>query len=198
MSTSTSPLKDRRGRVYTPAVGPRLRPLLWVILVGFALLGGQRRLPRERDGADLVARDHAADVLLHADDRSCTSPLGFAVVVPFLVFGFAHLAHVVEAAEQGGGTIRAGPPGLLAGDPDFGPGARPARRASRCATRGCGTSGYWLHVVTPLLAVGLYVKHRLAGPRIRWEWARRFGGVVAAFVAGDGACCTRKTRGRSA
>ena len=33
------PLQDRRGRVYTPAVGPRLRPLLWVILGGFALLG---------------------------------------------------------------------------------------------------------------------------------------------------------------
>ena len=27
-----------RGRVYTPAVGPRLRPLLWIILIGFALL----------------------------------------------------------------------------------------------------------------------------------------------------------------
>ena len=29
----------------------------------------------------------------------------------------------------------------------------------------------------------MYVKHRLAGPRVKWEWARRFGGVVVAFVA---------------
>ena len=33
------------------------------------------------------------------------------------------------------------------------------------------------------MAVALYVKHRLAGPRIRWEWARRFGVPVAGFVA---------------
>ncbi len=42
--------------------------------------------------------------------------------------------------------------------------------------------GYWLHVLTPLAAVALYVKHRLAGPRIRWEWARRFSVAVAGFV----------------
>ncbi len=42
---------------------------------------------------------------------------------------------------------------------------------------------YWLHLGAPVVAIGLYVKHRLAGPRIRWEWARRFGGVVVAFVA---------------
>ena len=34
------PVSDRKGRVYSPAVGPRLRPLLLVILVGFGLLGG--------------------------------------------------------------------------------------------------------------------------------------------------------------
>ena len=35
--------------------------------------------------------------------------------------------------------------------------------------------GYWLRR-DPLLAIGLYVKHRLAGPRIRWEWLRIWGG----------------------
>ena len=39
MSSSVQPMKDRRGRAYTPAVGPRLRPLLWILLGGFALLG---------------------------------------------------------------------------------------------------------------------------------------------------------------
>ena len=29
---------------------------------------------------------------------------------------------------------------------------------------------------------GLYVKHRLAGPAIRWQWARRLGVAVAALV----------------
>src|SRR5262245_55378665 len=43
--------------------------------------------------------------------------------------------------------------------------------------------GYWLHVLTPLAAIALYVQHRLAGPRIHWEWARIWAGAVAIFVA---------------
>ena len=39
MSSTVRPTQDRRGRVYTPAVGPRLRPLLWILLGGFAFLG---------------------------------------------------------------------------------------------------------------------------------------------------------------
>ena len=39
MSTSPSSMRDRRGRVYTPAIGPRLKQLLWLVLGGFALLG---------------------------------------------------------------------------------------------------------------------------------------------------------------
>ncbi len=38
MSTAVLPARDRAGRVYKPAIGSRLRPLLWVILIGFALL----------------------------------------------------------------------------------------------------------------------------------------------------------------
>ncbi len=48
-------MRDRLGRVYTPAVGPRLRPFLWIILIGFAALGRKRRLPLERDRADVVS-----------------------------------------------------------------------------------------------------------------------------------------------
>ncbi len=38
---------------------------------------------------------------------------------------------------------------------------------------------YWLHVVTPLVVVWLFVLHRLAGPRIRWR-----AGAVIALLAG--------------
>ena len=38
MSNPAQSMRDRRGRVYTPAIGPRLRPLLWTVLIGFALL----------------------------------------------------------------------------------------------------------------------------------------------------------------
>src|SRR6266540_4905185 len=45
---------------------------------------------------------------------------------------------------------------------------------------------YWLHVITPLLALWLYLLHRLAGPRIKWaiglRWAAAVGVVVVAMV----------------
>jgi tetratricopeptide (TPR) repeat protein len=43
---------------------------------------------------------------------------------------------------------------------------------------------YWAHVITPLLAIWLYILHRLAGPRIKWQVGARWAGAVAAIVIG--------------
>src|SRR5258705_11404457 len=43
---------------------------------------------------------------------------------------------------------------------------------------------YWAHVITPLLAVWLYILHRLAGPRIKWKVGFGWAGAVAAVVLG--------------
>src|ERR1043166_3727680 len=39
---------------------------------------------------------------------------------------------------------------------------------------------YWAHVITPILAVWLYILHRLAGPRIQWRAGLRWGAAVGA------------------
>src|SRR4051795_13211294 len=91
MTTSARPMKDRRGRVYTPAVGPRLRPLLWAILGGFALLGANGVYLASVTGltwwlgTTQQTPFYMLMVFLHL-------ALGFVLVVPFVVFGFAHLA----------------------------------------------------------------------------------------------------------
>jgi tetratricopeptide (TPR) repeat protein len=41
---------------------------------------------------------------------------------------------------------------------------------------------YWAHVLTPILAVWLYVLHRLAGPRIKWQVGLRWAGAVGVIV----------------
>jgi hypothetical protein len=41
---------------------------------------------------------------------------------------------------------------------------------------------YWAHVLTPFGAVWLYILHRLAGPRIRWQVGFRWAGAVGAVV----------------
>jgi tetratricopeptide (TPR) repeat protein len=41
---------------------------------------------------------------------------------------------------------------------------------------------YWAHVIAPLLVVWLYILHRLAGPKIKWALAGRWGLAMAAIV----------------
>src|SRR3954466_5149553 len=91
MSTTQRPMTDRRGRVYTPAVGPRLRPLLWIILGGFALLGANGVYLASVTGltwwlgTTQQTPFYMLMVFLHL-------ALGFLLIVPFLIFGFVHLA----------------------------------------------------------------------------------------------------------
>src|ERR1700757_5407051 len=90
MSTSVLPTRDRAGRVYTPAIGSRLRPLLWIVLIGFALLGANGFYLASVTaltwylGTTQQTFFYVLMVLLHL-------VLGFLLIVPFLVFGFAHL-----------------------------------------------------------------------------------------------------------
>ena len=90
MSDNVRPVSDRAGRVYTPAVGPRLRPLLWVILVGFALLGANGFYLSSVtaltwwQGSNQQTFFYMLMVVLHL-------ALGFALILPFILFGFGHL-----------------------------------------------------------------------------------------------------------
>ena len=91
MTTSARPLTDRRGGPYAPAVGPRLRPLLWVSLGGFALLGANGAYLASVSaltwwrGTTQQTYFYFLMVVLHL-------ALGLALIVPFLAFGLAHLA----------------------------------------------------------------------------------------------------------
>jgi tetratricopeptide (TPR) repeat protein len=180
MTLQARTMRDRRGRAYTPAVGPRLRPLLWIILVGFALLAANgvylssvTSLTWFR-GSTQQTPFYMLMIALHL-------VLGFLLIVPFLVFGFIHLATswkrpnrtavrfglallgvAIVILISGLALVRLG--GFEIRDPRV------------------RDVGYWLHVLTPIVAVALYVKHRLAGPRIRWEWAKRLSVAVAGFV----------------
>ena len=180
MTAPAQIMRDRRGRAYTPAVGPRLRPLLWIILLGFAFLGANgvylssvTSLTWWR-GTTQQTPFYMLMIALHLI-------LGFFLIVPFVVFGLIHLLTSWKRPNRTavrfglallGVSILILVSGLvlvrLGGFEVRDPRIRDA--------------GYWLHVLTPLVAVALYVKHRLAGPRIRWEWAKRLSIAVAGFV----------------
>src|SRR5271166_2713480 len=91
MSTPVLPARDRAGRVYKPAIGSRLRPLLWIILIGFAALGANGFYLSSVTaltwylGTTQQTPFYMLMALLHV-------VLGVLLIVPFLIFGFAHLA----------------------------------------------------------------------------------------------------------
>lgn len=180
MTVQVSPLRDRRGRAYTPAVGPRLRPLLWIILISFAVLGANGFYLASVTaltwylGTTQQTFFYMLMIALHL-------VLGFLLIVPFLVFGFAHLATSWKRPNRG--AVRYGL-ALLASALILLVSGLILVRIGEFQVRDPRVRdiGYWLHVLTPLAAIGLYVKHRLAGPMIRWQWARRFGVAVVGFV----------------
>src|ERR1700722_12644796 len=175
MSSSVRPATDRRGRKYTPAVGPKLRILLWTLLGGFAFLGangaylGSVTAVTWATGVTQQTFFYMLMVGLHL-------LLGFLIVVPFIVFGFAHL--VTSWKRPNKAAIRYGVALLICSLIVLASGVVLVRGFGIYEVRDprARSLSYWLHLLTPLAAIGLYVKHRLAGPRIRWVWARRVGG----------------------
>lgn len=185
MSSTVQSAKDRRGRQYVPAVGPKLRVLLWVLLGGFAILGA--------NGAYLAsvttvtwATGVTQQTYFYMLMIGLHLLLGFLVVVPVVVFGVIHWFtsrnRPNKAAVRYGLALLAGSVVVLV--------------SGFILVRGFGiyevrdprvrSVSYWLHVAAPLVVIGLYVKHRLTGPRIRWVWARRVGGMVAVGILAMG------------
>ena len=181
MATGVRPQKDRRGRAYVPAVGPRLRPLLWAVLGLFALLGANG-VYLSSVTAVTWATGVTQQTFFYMLMVGLHLLLGFAIILPVLVFGFSHWAtswkRPNKSATRYGLALLACSLVVLA--------------SGLVLVRGFGlwevrdprarSASYWLHVAAPLLAIGLYIKHRLAGPRIRWFYARRIGGVVGLGV----------------
>ncbi len=190
MSAPTLRPVDRRGLVYTPAVGPKLRFWLWLVLGGFALLGangvymGSVTFLAWWRGVEQQTYFYLLMVALHL-------LLGALVIVPFLFFGFAHL--ITSWSRPNKSAIRLGIYLLIVGliilisgvvlvrlDLPLGPLGNLRLEVRDTTIRDVG---YWTHLAAPLMAIFLYVRHRLAGPRVRWGYAKVWGGLVAVFVA---------------
>ena len=183
-NSSTAPIVvlDRKGRVYQPAVGPKLKVVLHLIFALVAVLGATgiyllaiRALEWQR-GQVFTNSFTLSMFIVHVVG-------GVALVVPFLAFGTIHLVGARtrrnrRAIKLGIMLFAAGIlvclTGLaliqLAGMPQL---------ATGTATR---FVVYLLHVVFPILAVWVYILHRRAGPKIRWRWGMAWGTAVGVFV----------------
>ncbi|MGD8377050.1 MAG: multiheme c-type cytochrome [Acidobacteriota bacterium] len=173
--------KPRRQR-YVPVVGPRLHRLLAVVLGLFAVLVVNAVYlasvtiagPRYQNWFYLVMFG------LHL-------VLGLLLVVPVVAFGAIHIRNARNRPNRR--AIRAGyalftvallllVTGIVLMRVDV---AGLRLEVNQPLAR---STAYWIHVLSPLAVIWLFVLHRLAGRRIRWRTGLAWAGVAAAFAGG--------------
>ena len=180
-SEETSPRKKK----YVRAVGPRLRILLFSVFVLFALLGANSAYLSSITFLEWF-RGETYQNYFYQFMFLGHLVLGLLILLPVIFFGIFHIKNAwnrpnKRAASVGYGLFAISLILLFSGlalmrvegfeikDPEL------------------RSVMYWAHVITPFLAVWLYILHRLAGPKIKWKagvsWAAAVGVVVVVMVA---------------
>ena len=184
LKTSNGPARqlDVRGRPYEPALGPRLKILLFIVFAATALLGVS--------GVYLLS----IRLLEGWRQQTYTNPftlqmfvahilIGIGIVLPFLLFGCTHL--LTARKRKNRRAVRLGIALFVSGILVVLSGVALIQLPS-LPQLPTGSVMRWLvyglHLLTPAAAVVLYVLHRRAGPEIRWKWGIAWGGGVAVFV----------------
>ena len=166
---------------YVRAVGPRLRLLLYFIFGLVALLGANSAYLASITFLEwfqgLTYQNYFYMLMFGAH-----LALGLLLLVPFVVFGAIHIKNAHDRTNRH--AVRVGYllffvslvllfTGVALMRFDLFVIKNPTLRSPL----------YWAHVITPVLAVWLYVLHRLAGPRIQWQAGARWAGAIGLVVA---------------
>jgi len=166
--------------VYMPAIGPRLRKLLFVVFALFAVLAinsaylGTITWFEWQSGSTLQDYFYQLMFLLHL-------ALGFLIIAPVIVFGALHLRNAWPRPNRR--AVRAGIALFCCALLLLASGVILTRlgvfEVRDPTVRGIA---YWLHVITPFVAAWLFVLHRLAGKRINWTLGARWAAFAGAFA----------------
>lgn len=172
-------------RKYVRAVGPKLRILLYVIFGLVALLGANSAyllsITILEAASGYLYQNYFYQMMFLGH-----LVLGLLLLVPFIIFGIGHIKNSYNrpnkrAVRVGYGLFVVSLVLLFSGV------ALMRIEGFEIKNPQVRSLSYWAHVITPLLAVWLYVLHRLAGPKIKWKvglgWAGAIAVVVVAMVA---------------
>jgi tetratricopeptide (TPR) repeat protein len=168
-----------------PVLTPTLRRLLAVVLILFGLLAVNSlylvgiSAAGSLTGESLQTPAYLYMVLAHLG-------LGLLIVIPALVFGALHLRRARGRPNRY--AVRAGMALYLVVIMLIVSGLLLTRfEGIEIDDERARAVAYWVHVLTPLAAVWLFVLHRLAGPSLRWRsglaWSAGALGLGAGAVA---------------
>ena len=168
---------------YVPAVGPRLRKLLFVVFGLFALLAVNSvylsSITALEAATDRVYQDwfYLSMFVLHL-------VLGLAIVLPVIVFGVSHMRNAHNRPNRR--AVRVGYALFTVAVLLLGSGLVLTRLEGLIEVRDPATRSvaYWIHVTAPLVAAWLFVLHRLAGKRIKWRVGLSWAAVAGVFALG--------------
>ncbi len=182
---SGAPEKKR----YVRAVGPRLRLLLLFLFGLVAVLAANSvylsAITFLEWHTKLTYQNYFYQIMFLAH-----LVLGFLLVTPFVLFGIVHIKNAHDRPNRR--AVRVGYllfaislavliTGLALTRIDIFQFKNVGLRNPQLRS-----IAYWAHIITPLLAIWLYILHRLAGPRIKWQvglrWAVAVGVAVIAMV----------------
>jgi hypothetical protein len=191
MSQPSSPAAKKRR--YFPAVGSRLKPLLAGVFGLFALLAvnatylGSVTLVESITGQVYQNWFYLIMFLAHL-------VLGALIVVPVVVFGFAHIRNTYDRRNRR--AVRVGYGLFIVALLLLASGIVLTRIEGLIEVKNPAirSVAYWAHVVTPFVAAWLFVLHRLAGKKIRWRVGLTWAAVAGVFALGMLALQTQDPR----
>lgn len=166
-------------RKVVKAIGPKLRRVLYVLLFILAVLFANSAYLATITSLEWVSGQTYQNYFYQCMFLAHLI-LGLLVIVPFIVFAIVHTANTRfrrnrRAVRVGYLLLVASSILLVSGLLLFRIGGFEIKHPS---TR---SITYWLHVLSPIVAIWLYLLHRLAGPKIKW----RYGGYYMAVVSGS-------------
>jgi tetratricopeptide (TPR) repeat protein len=174
---SQSPRRVR----YVPVVGRRLKGLLYVVFGLFAVLG-VNSIYLVTISLRQWSTGETYENYFYQWMFLCHLVLGLLIIAPVVFFGAFHLRNAWNRPNRR--AVRAGLALFTTSLVVLASGVLLTRAFVDLREPTTRATLYWVHVASPVVAVWLFILHRLAGRRIRWTVGLSWVVVAAVFALG--------------
>ncbi len=191
MGNSENPATGKPAKKkYVRAIGPRLRVLLYFIFALVAILAANSVYLSAITFIEWLKTDPNTTYQswFYMVMFGTHLGLGLSLVLPVVIFGLIHMKNAHDRPNRRAVTV--GYLLLLTSIVVLVTGLLLTRidvfqfKNVGLKNPHARSVAYWAHVITPLLAIWLYILHRLAGPRIKWRIGVRWAVSISIVTVG--------------